>query len=276
MPWQTFGFEKQKQLFERLIESGQLAHAYLFTGPEMIGKQTFARDLANMLASQADVFVLDTLKDNTDSLGIDEIRRLKQFMSLSPYASARKVALINDAHLMTVEAQNALLKVLEEPSSSSQLILVTDQPGCLLETISSRCQAIEFTTHPDIIVNSILTKQTLTQIQQTFLLTLVKGRTGLLKTLLEKQGLIKLKQILEQLAWLSTADLNQRFQWVQTSSVDDRQLKHALLLWLLYAHCQKPLHKHKRLLRNLLNTYSMVQRPGQNTRLVLEQFILRI
>jgi DNA polymerase-3 subunit delta' len=81
---------------------------------------------------------------NDEAIKIDQVRELIYKLSLRPYSAKYKVALIDNAETMTQEAQNALLKVLEEPKSYTIIILVTSNTGKLLRTISSRAQKINF------------------------------------------------------------------------------------------------------------------------------------
>lgn len=74
------------------------------------------------------------------SIGIDEIRTINNFLAKKPMQSAKNIVYLKDAHLMTVFAQNALLKILEEPPGDSEIYLITDQPDLLLPTILSRVQ----------------------------------------------------------------------------------------------------------------------------------------
>lgn len=151
MTWQTIGFEKNKKLFESILQDGSFGHAYIFSGQEMIGKRTFAIELANMVTESSAPNVLFVDAANSESgqtIAIEEVRKVKNFLSLSSYAGKHKFVIVDDAHLMTIEAQNALLKILEEPSASSVLILVTASPEALLPTIFSRCQETAFSPHP--------------------------------------------------------------------------------------------------------------------------------
>jgi len=147
MTWQTFGFENIKKYFEKALADDSLEHAYLFSGQEMIGKRTFALELAGPIqGSPVNRAALygepDLLMLGSESVGIDEIRKLKKFLSLKPYASKYKIVIIDDAHQMGAEAANAMLKVLEEPPAHSLIILISANPQALLPTIYSRCVEI--------------------------------------------------------------------------------------------------------------------------------------
>lgn len=146
---------------KRLADSGTLSHAYLFHGPSMVGKRTVALALARFLEKgdfappESDKILQDLLVIDADfmkrldpeskgSIGIDAVRELKSFLWRKPVASARRTAIIDEAENMTEEAQNAVLKILEEPPSSSLIILVSGDKEAFLPTIMSRAQAIYF------------------------------------------------------------------------------------------------------------------------------------
>ena len=104
----------------------------------VINKKSSAADIdLKLLAPKV---LEDELKIYTE-----DVRALKSFFSLKSYGGAYKLAIIDDAHCLTAEASNALLKLLEEPPPDSVLMLVTHLPGLLLATIASRCEEVKFT-----------------------------------------------------------------------------------------------------------------------------------
>jgi len=158
--WGLHGHSTQLGLLQKAFIADSLAHAYVLAGPSQVGKRTAARRLAQFLlcesgdacatcghctsllaGSNADY--MEVLPD-AGVIKIEPIRDLSYKLALLPYDGKRKIAVIDDAHLMTQEASNALLKVLEEPKSGTHLILITDNPHRLLPTISSRAQKISF------------------------------------------------------------------------------------------------------------------------------------
>ena len=116
----------------------KLAHAYLFVGKNLKNKALkFAEKI------QSNRFDLHLI-DFEDSIKIGQIRDLQRQLSLKPYSGKYKTAIILEAHLMTIQAQNALLKTLEEPSGNAILILTSPSEYLLLPTIVSRCQIKRF------------------------------------------------------------------------------------------------------------------------------------
>lgn len=153
-----------KHALQHEIINGQLAHAYLFSGPRGLGKTTTARLLAKavnctnrakdsaepcnacdvcnaILANQS----LDVIEiDAASHRGINEIRALKDHIGFTPSGATYRVFIIDEVHMLTNEAFNALLKTLEEPPTHALFILATTELHKVPETIKSRCQMFTF------------------------------------------------------------------------------------------------------------------------------------
>ena len=156
------GNDAMKQLLNNAINTNNLVHSYMFVGPDGIGKSLFAREFAKMLLclgnSKAEDACSSCIKFNGNnhpdfrffdsedgkSIKIAQIRELEEQISEKPILSERKVYVINNGDLMTVEAQNALLKTLEEPPEYAIIILVLSNESKLLNTIKSRCTTMVF------------------------------------------------------------------------------------------------------------------------------------
>ena len=163
---QTFremiGQEHIKITLQNEIESDKIAHAYLFSGPRGIGKTTMARILAkaincekrkgfepcNKCDSCKSITIgncLDLIEiDAASNRGINEIRELRERVRYSPSKNKYKVFIIDEVHMLTIEAFNALLKILEEPPKHAIFILATTEFHKLPLTIISRCQRFDF------------------------------------------------------------------------------------------------------------------------------------
>lgn len=144
------------------IESGRIGHAYLFTGARGVGKTSAARIYAKALecgsrqngepcnacpkceaiAGGHDVDVIEV--DAASNRGIDEIRQLRQNVAVRPAGGQYKTYIIDEVHMLTREAFNALLKTLEEPPPHVKFVLCTTEPEKLPITILSRCQRFDF------------------------------------------------------------------------------------------------------------------------------------
>jgi DNA polymerase-3 subunit gamma/tau len=164
------GQEPVTRTLRAAIASGRVAHAYLFSGHRGTGKTTTARILAKALNCQqgptpdpcnrcpacvaiGEGLSLDVLElDAASNRGIDEIREIRERVRLAPASSRYKVYILDEAHMLTAEAENALLKTLEEPPAHVVFVLVTTEPHRLPATILSRCQRFEFRRLPTALV----------------------------------------------------------------------------------------------------------------------------
>ena len=148
--WNTKGHEKQKIYFEEALKRNNLSHAYLFGGPEGIGKKRFAYDifrLINQREPEGDPdFKLLTprLEDDETKIYTEDIRDLKAYLALKPYYGPYKFVVINDADRLMPQAANAFLKILEEPSPFTTIILISSKSKLILPTVLSRCEKVQF------------------------------------------------------------------------------------------------------------------------------------
>jgi len=156
------GQEHVTRTLANAIESNRVAHAYIFSGVRGVGKTTTARILAKALncvngptrtpdntcdscTAIKEGTSLDVLEiDAASNRGIDQIRELREMVRYAPAASRYKVVILDEAHQLTEEASNALLKTLEEPPERVVFILATTQPEDLGDTIKSRAQLFQF------------------------------------------------------------------------------------------------------------------------------------
>jgi len=134
---------------EQSISKDRISHAYLFTGPRGVGKTSVARILArrvNNLSATEDIGShLDIIEiDAASNRGVDEMRNLREKISSAPSNLKYKVYIIDEAHMLTREAFNALLKTLEEPPAHAIFILATTEAHKLPDTIISRTQRYDF------------------------------------------------------------------------------------------------------------------------------------
>jgi DNA polymerase-3 subunit gamma/tau len=138
---EVHGQEHIVKVLEGSIEQGNISHAYLFSGSRGTGKTSVARIFAHAIgATDNDIYEIDAASNR----GIDDVRELREGVNVLPLESPYKVYIIDEVHMLTKEAFNALLKTLEEPPSHAVFILATTEVDKLPDTIISRCQTFSF------------------------------------------------------------------------------------------------------------------------------------
>jgi DNA polymerase-3 subunit gamma/tau len=138
---EVVGQKSALSYLKKVVTEQKPSHAYLFFGGRGIGKTSVARIFAKSLGvSQEDIYELDAASNR----GIDEVRELRDSVHTLPFSSPYKVYILDEAHMLTKDASNALLKTLEEPPTHVLFILATTEKQKLLSTIVSRCQLISF------------------------------------------------------------------------------------------------------------------------------------
>lgn len=149
------GQEHIVSALEGALKKGNVAHAYLFSGGRGTGKTTTARIVAKALGTSAsDIYEIDAASNR----GIDNIRELRENVGTNPFDSKYKVYIIDEVHMLTKEAFNALLKTLEEPPAHVVFILATTELEKVPETIISRCQTFVFRKPSEAILRSVVEK----------------------------------------------------------------------------------------------------------------------
>ena len=142
------GYEKIIEGFFRRVDNGTLSHAHLIIGPNGIGKSILARIFAlKILNKEKDIDYVDIVnyRPSKASMGVDEVREIIEEVSKRPYEGDKKVIIIHEGSKLTIQAQNALLKTIEEPPQGVYIILLAESLETLLETIKSRCQVYKLT-----------------------------------------------------------------------------------------------------------------------------------
>ena len=147
---EVLGQDHVTNILRRALEQGKIAHAYLLTGPRGVGKTSVARILAHEInqlpydeeASHLDIIEIDAASNN----GIDDIRALREKAQVAPVSAPKKIYIIDEVHMLSKPAFNALLKTLEEPPAHVVFILATTDADKLPATILSRVQ--QFFFHP--------------------------------------------------------------------------------------------------------------------------------
>ena len=170
------GNEKNKELLNQIIRTNNIAHSYMFIGKKSIGKMLFAKEFAKAILCINDSKPcgdcksciefessnnpdFEIIEPDGNNIKIEQIRELIKKVYEKPIVSNKKVYIINDSNLMTKEAQNSLLKTLEEPPEYVTIILIASNENLFLPTIKSRCTKIMFRKLTDSELKTILERK---------------------------------------------------------------------------------------------------------------------
>ncbi|MFH1657562.1 MAG: DNA polymerase III subunit delta' [bacterium] len=256
------GHKKQQELLEKSIKSNKLSHAYLFYGPEQVGKKTVAlefikllncptasefgqicgkcrscRDIEKRMHPDLSIIETETPTENSSKkeIKITQIKKLQRELSLSPYQAKIKTVIVDEAENMNSEAQNCFLKTLEEPKGETILILIVEHPETLLPTILSRVEKIKFSSLPKKEIENYLRGQKIDEKTIQDILLISDGKPGLAIDLAAHPEKITVqKQRIKDVARLSGADTAFRFQYAKTLSQNPQELKDVLDVWQRY------------------------------------------
>ncbi|MFA6098450.1 MAG: DNA polymerase III subunit delta' [Patescibacteria group bacterium] len=231
--WPLLGNSQIKNYLQLSLTLQNMSHAYLFHGPDHLGKFTMAKYAATSLLCQAsknkkpclscpaceqieknihaDISIVKKESDK-QKITIEQIRELQRKLSLRSFLTNYKVAIIDHAELMSEEAANALLKTLEEPSSNTIIILIANNLHLLPKTIISRCQSIKFNLVSTINIENWLIMQGNDKNKANDIAHLCMGRPGLAKIILSTDAIInEKKDSLDLLFEIINSNINDKF-----------------------------------------------------------------
>lgn len=227
------------------MERGQISHAYLFSGPEHVGKFALAKMFAESLITKKTLSsevnepckdaLLDLIVVSPDisekkgaikqkDISIETVRDAKKSLSLFPYCGKLKVLIVDDAHKMNTAAQNAFLKILEEPNPTTVIILVTSEIERILPTIRSRAQIISFGLIGDEEMRNNFTEE---------IVHLSVGRPGLACFMCEdKNEFVARGEWIDQFQRLANGSLGDKLAMAEDLSKDVVRTIEKLNLWI--------------------------------------------
>jgi DNA polymerase-3 subunit delta' len=200
--WDIIGNERAAGALTRALAGATPPHAYLFVGPERVGKATLARRLAQALncagagapcrecaqcrrieaGTHADVLTMSVEEvsegPQRKDISVDQVREIERAAALSPFEGRTRVIIIDPADAMNAAAQNAFLKMLEEPPPNVVFVLVTAREDRLLPTVHSRCRRIEFGLLPAAVIERAILAEGVDAEQARLVARLSGGRPG--------------------------------------------------------------------------------------------------
>ena len=231
-----------KQELEQIIKLNKLSHSYLFVGTEGIGKKQIAKEFAKMILCLGEEKYCNSCKsclefdtnNNPDftliepdgaSIKIEQIRQMQRKIIEAPIISNKKVYIIDNADLMTKEAQNCLLKTLEEPPEFVTIILIGSKESEFLSTIKSRCMIIKFQNISDEEIKKYIKEKHQIDNLSENMLQMFQGSIGKAENLVEKQELYNsISEIIEKIKQLDLIDFLKKADIIYRSQEDKKDI----------------------------------------------------
>lgn len=230
------GHKKQCLFLEKSFKNNLFAHAYIFYGPSKIGKKTIALDFIKKLEpeevySSNLIAIQPKRKEEKQKaiISVDDIKKLKNRLLLSPVGKGYKAVVIDNAQTMTLDAQGAILKLLEEPRGKSIIFLIVENPNQLLNTIVSRCQLIGFNLVSKKVLRDYFKEAEEKDLWLSF------GRPGRMIDYLEdKKNRETQKKRIQQIQELTKSPFYKKFKTAKSLSENRKEALMSLESWLYY------------------------------------------
>ena len=219
------GLDAKMEQLMRSAQAGRIVHALLFSGPHGTGKHAMAELMARAVLCQSGgtrpCDVCDSCKKclngmhpdiheiapEKNTIKIEQIRDLQDTMALTSYAGGMKIAIIRRADCMNVNAQNALLKTLENPTGDALFFLLTEAPSALLPTVVSRCLTVRFRCLEPAACAEVLQRQGVAHERAALLAALSQGSVGRAKEIDADEGYMELRtRVIDALEGLAGAE----------------------------------------------------------------------
>jgi DNA polymerase III subunit delta' len=259
MSWNLIGHEWAENLLKQHIHHGDVRHAYLFTGADGTGRRSLALAFATALncqepttpgepcgkcrmckqmqkMQQTDLSIVQA-ENGSGMIKVEQVRNLEHSLSLSPYEAKYRIALLLDFQQANANAQNALLKTLEEAPQKVILLLTADSAENLLPTIASRCEILRLRpTSISGLEESLVNRWHIDTPRAALLAHLANGRVGAALRYAEQPELMETrKTLLDDFQRLLACTRRDRFAYVETIYRSRDSVRSALQTWFTYA-----------------------------------------
>jgi len=296
------GNEKKVDILRQIIKSNNIPHAMIFSGPEMIGKKKIAIEfIKNIFCEElcGECYFCKSIEYNPDiniispvdgNIEIEEIRKAKERLSLKPYHNKIKALIIDDSHLMKSDAQNAFLKMLEEPKGDTLIIFITPFRKMLLKTIRSRAQEIKFSLVSNEEIEKYLISLGASSKKAKEISLISSGQIGKAINFFEdKSKMDFFNKSIEDIIFLSRSSISQRFQYAEKLKDDKIKIIEILDIWerflrreiLLKVFNYKSsvnysLKKTKELIDELEKIKYIIESSNVNKRMAFESLLIKL
>ncbi len=255
--WNIFGHDWAVEMLQQHVAQQKLRHAYLLTGPAGVGRRTLALRLAQALncpsptapgvpcgacrtckqieAGQNVDLMLVQAENEGGTLKVEQVREVQKFLALKPYSSPYKIVIFVRFQEANANAQNALLKTLEEAPAYALLLLTAENVEQLLPTIASRCEILRLRPLAAGLVTEFLQAHQVDVERARLLAHLAGGRPGYALRLAGDETTLAFRaEKLDDLPRLLAAKRRERFAYAEKMSKDKDGLRQSLLIWLSY------------------------------------------
>lgn len=300
------GHHKQKKLLSEMSRADSIPHAIIFEGPSQIGKKVVAINLIKDIFCASDVVCggcpsclsmdLHTHPDfsiiypEKGQIKISQIRDLSKRFTLKAHSAPFKVVIIDDAHLMNKDSQNALLKTLEEPKGRSIIILITDYSESLLKTITSRSYKLKFFPVSNNLIKDYLVEKKCEEAILKEILLFSFGKPGLAIDFFSDFSKINLRKdkINNLISVIAPTSLfHNRFKYVK-KLIENDEIEELLKIWLSYFRALMlnkildsergfySLASIKKSLDEIEKSIHLISKTNSNKKIVLESLIIKL
>ena len=296
------GNEKKIDMLRQIIKSNNIPHAMIFSGPEMIGKKKIAIEfIKNIFCEElcGECYFCKSIEYNPDiniispvdgNIEIEEIRKAKERLSLKPYYNKIKALIIDDSHLMKSDAQNALLKMLEEPKGDTLIIFITPFREMLLKTIRSRAQEIKFSLVGNEEIEKYLISLGASSKKAKEISLISSGQIGKAINFFEdKSKMDFFNKSIEDIIFLSRSNISQRFQYAEKLKDDKIKIIEILDIWERFlrreillkifnykSSVNYSLQKTKELIDELEKIKYIIESSNINKRIAFESLLIKL
>ncbi|KUK66348.1 MAG: DNA polymerase III, delta prime subunit [Parcubacteria bacterium 34_609] len=296
------GNEKKIDMLRQIIKNDNIPHAMIFSGPEMIGKKKIAIEFIKNIFCEdlcGECYFCKSIECNPDiniitpvdgNIEIEEIRKAKERLSLKPYHNKIKALIIDDSHLMKSDAQNAFLKMLEEPKGDTLIIFITPFREMLLKTIRSRAQEIKFSLVSNEEIEKYLISLGASSKKAKEISLISSGQIGKAINFFEdKSKMDFFNKSIEDIIFLSRSSISQRFQYAEKLKDDKIKIIEILDIWerflrreiLLKVFNYKSsvnysLKKTKELIDELEKIKYIIESSNVNKRMAFESLLIKL